>query len=218
MDIHSFTIYEEYFALVSILKGKKAEHLLYAIVTYMFKGIEPKLDTEEKAVFDSLKRALDKQKNKSKNAKKDKSNQNQNEIKMKSNENQNEIKTKTHQDVSVNVNNIINYIENNLNRIVNSYEYEQLELLVSKYSNEVVLYAFKKTSEAGKKSLNYTKGILKNWEQDNLKTLDEIKQQENNKNKKIVPEWFNKQIEQKQMTTEEEKEMNSLLNEIKEIN
>ena len=209
MDIHSFTIYEEYFGLISTLKPKKAEHLLYAIVEYMFHSIEPTLDKEEKAYFESLRRALDKQKSNSKrskghgapignqNALKN-SNQKQTENKPNSNQKQ------THLDVNVDVNNIINFIENNFNKTISSYEYEQIELLVNKYSNEIVLYAFKKTLEAGKKSLNYTKAILKHWEEDNLKTLEEIEKQDRKKGK-IIPGWFNKPIENGNISSEEEK-------------
>lgn len=197
--VKSYTIYEEYFELITLLTEEEQAYLLLAINRYMFHDEKPKLNENQTKIFNNLKRPLEKSKNKSKlnqNKVKSNSNENQNEIKSNSNENQNETKTKTHQDVIVNVNNILDFIENNLNRTISSYELEQIELLVKEYSNEIVLYAFQKTLDAGKCSLNYTKGILKNWNDDNLKTLEEIKKQENKKSKNAnIPEWFNKDLQ-----------------------
>ena len=208
MEIHGFSIYEEYFALISILECKKAQHVLYAIAEYMFKGIEPKLDEKESAVFESLRRALDKQKNKSKNAKKEKSKQNQNEIKTKSKEKQNEIKIKTQQDVDVNnildSNNkgvigekeekdskettkedLVTFISNS-NLIVTPYEFTILELYMKDFSIEEIKHALILGKD---KSINYSLAILKNWFIQ--------KNKENNKleSNKSIPDWFNKTAE-----------------------
>lgn len=208
MEIHGFSIYEEYFALISILERKKAQHVLYAITEYMFKGIEPKLDEKESAVFESLRRALDKQKNKSKNAKKEKSKQNQNEIKTKSKQNQNEIKIKTQQDVDVNnildSNNkrvigkkeekdskettkedLVTFISES-NLIVTPYEFTILELYMKDFSIEEIKHALILGKD---KSINYSLAILKNWFIQ--------KNKENNKleSNKSIPDWFNKTAE-----------------------
>lgn len=208
MEIHGFSIYEEYFALISILECKKAQHVLYAIAEYMFKGIEPKLDEKESAVFESLRRALDKQKNKSKNAKKEKSKQNQNEIKTKSKQNQNEIKIKTQQDVDVNnildSNNkrvigkkeekdskettkedLVTFISES-NLIVTPYEFTILELYMKDFSIEEIKHALILGKD---KSINYSLAILKNWFIQ--------KNKENNKleSNKSIPDWFNKTAE-----------------------
>lgn len=193
MAVKSFAFYSEYYELITLLNEEEQKELSLAILNYMFEDKKPNLNANQMKIFKNLKRPLDKSKLKSKAT----SNRNQNEIKIESNENQNDIKLKSNENqnkntsdvivnvnVNVNVNNIIKFIEDNFNRTISSYEYEQIQLLVSKYSNEIVLYAFQKTLDAGKKSLNYTKGILKNWEQDNLKTLEEIKIQENKKETK----------------------------------
>lgn len=197
MEIHGFSIYEEYFALISILERKKAQHVLYAITEYMFKGIEPKLDEKESAVFESLRRALDKQKNKSKNAKKEKSKQNQNEIKI-----------KTQQDVDVNnildSNNkrvigkkeekdskettkedLVTFISES-NLIVTPYEFTILELYMKDFSIEEIKHALILGKD---KSINYSLAILKNWFIQ--------KNKENNKleSNKSIPDWFNKTAE-----------------------
>ncbi len=193
MAVKSFAFYSEYYELITLLNEEEQKELSLAILNYMFDDKKPNLNANQMKIFKNLKRPLDKSKSKAKAT----SNRNQNEIKKESNENQNDIKLKSNENqnkntsdvivnvnVNVNVNNIIKFIEDNFNRTISSYEYEQIQLLVSKYSNEIVLYAFQKTLDAGKKSLNYTKGILKNWEQDNLKTLEEIKIQENKKETK----------------------------------
>ena len=174
MAVKSFTIYNDYFDLITLLDREEQKELSLAILEYMFKDKKPTLKENQLKIFNNLKRPLDKSKIKSKAT----SNQNQNEIKNKSNTNQNKNTSDVNVVVNVNVNNIINFIESNFNRTISSYEYEQIELLVNKYSNEIVLYAFQKTLEAGKKSLNYTRGILNHWEQDNLKTLEDIKSSE----------------------------------------
>ncbi len=105
-------------------------------------------------------------------------------------------------DVSVNDsyinNNIINTkeINNNYNNNINSlnnssscfdffqsnfinatpYEFSVIETLVETYGNGLVLEALKKSLEAGKRNLNYTKGTLKNWKRDGIKILEEIKE------------------------------------------
>ena len=217
--VQSFSIYKEYYDLITLIPKQERAELLLAISEYMFEDKDPELNDNQMKIFNNLKRPLDKSKNKSKNGtnknqneNKSKSNENQNESKTKTNKNQNENKTKTHQDVIVIVNkdnkkedrvigeeekeeeitsdSIIQFIEKNFGRTVSGYEYEQIQLLIEKYSQEIVQYAFEKTLDAGKKSLNYTKGILSSWEEDSLETLEEIKEQENSKPQKSKKKWW----------------------------
>lgn len=175
MAIKSFTIYQEYFDLITLLDREEQKEILLSIVEYMFEDKEPVLNNNQLKIFNNLKRPLDKSKMKSKATSK----QNQNEIKMKSKSNQNKNTSDVIVNVNnININNILEFIENNFNRTISSYEYQQIIELVESYSNEIVLYAFQKTLDAGKTSLNYTKGILKHWKEDNLKTLTEIKNNE----------------------------------------
>ena len=191
MAVKSFTIYEEYFDLISLLDIEEQKDLLLAITEYMFKDKKPTLNDKQMKIFKNLKRPLDKSKNKSKSTSK----QNQIEIKLKSNQNQNEIKTKTHQDVNVNVyvNKIIDYIENNLGLTINGTNYQKIEQLQKKYNDEILCYAVDKTIASGHRTLNYFFGIVNNWLQDGYKNLEEIKKNER-KNKKVVPEWVNQEI------------------------
>lgn len=97
-EIKSFTLYREYYDLITLLSEKEQANVLLAMVKYVFDGEEFTLTDRENKVFINLKRPLDKSKSKSQNANKTKSNQNQNEIETKSKED-------THHDVNVYVNN-----------------------------------------------------------------------------------------------------------------
>ena len=164
----SYTLYKEYYDLISLLDRKDQAGLLLAITEYMFEDIEPNLNSKQMKIFNNLKRPLDKCKNKSKNAKK--------EIKTKSNENQNEIKSNskqvTHQDVNVNVNdNVYVYVENKLNRTLNSSEIELIGTW--DYKPYQIEYAINQTLLARANNLKYTNAILRNIKD---KTEDELKE------------------------------------------
>ena len=74
--------------------------------------------------------------------------------------------------------------------IVKSYQDEigimtpfQLETLMSylnDFSVEMIVEAIRRASKANKKSLLYIEGILKNWIQDGIKTLADVKENETN--------------------------------------
>ena len=123
---------------------------------------------------------------------------------MKSKQNQNEIKTTTHQDVDVDVNvyvnnkdKIISFIESNFNRTISSYEYETLMNLKEKYGEDLVLCALKKSLEAGKTSMNYYKGILKNWKDDGIDTVEKAMSESKKDSKILKTSWYGKEIESK---------------------
>ena len=270
--IKSFTIYREYFDLISVLSDKEQGELLLALVKFGLNEEPPdNLNPRQMAVFVNLKRPIEKYIKRSKAANtrwhtndnangyandnaNEYANDNANEYANEyANDNANEyandnankyandnangyaneyaqqvvnvnvnnninnnknnnknINNKLNSNINnldnnlnnIDINNIVSFIENNFNRTISSYEYEQIELLIEKYHPDITLYAFKKTLEAGKQSLNYTKGILKNWKQDNLETLKEIInfedkfEKKNNKGKRVVPvpDWVNEEI------------------------
>ena len=86
--IHSFTFYDDYFALIDTISEKDKKEILCAIVDFMFKGIDPNLSGHNRAIFNTLSHQLNKSKNKSTSAKKNNQIEEQNEINLKSNENQ----------------------------------------------------------------------------------------------------------------------------------
>lgn len=113
--MNGFTIYKEYYELITLLTEREQQELLLAITKFMFEDVEPTLNDKQTKIFNNLRRPLEKSKKRSKCGSITKSNENQEEnetktkenqkeIKTKSNENQKENETKTHQDVNVIVN------------------------------------------------------------------------------------------------------------------
>lgn len=124
----SFTIYEEYFDLITLLNENDAKELLWKICEYMFYDKEPSLNEEQNKIFRNLKRPLDISKNQSKRSSKNKPRENQNKTEKKPEKNP----SKTHQKMSMsmsmsNVNVYVNVI-NKLNELTNSnYNYKSKE-------------------------------------------------------------------------------------------
>ena len=125
MSVKSFTIYEEYYDLISLLPKGEQKDLILGIIEYMFKDKEPKLNERQNKIFMNLKRPLNISKQRGKVGSYSKSNKNQNEIKLKSNENQKGITSNdVYVNVNVNVNNIIKEIIDYLNIKTNKkYKY-----------------------------------------------------------------------------------------------
>lgn len=162
-EVQSFSIYKEYYDLITLLSKKERAELLLAISEYMFEDAEPELNDNQMKIFNNLKRPLDKSKNKSKNGTKQK----QNENKLKSKQNQNENKTKTHQDVNVNVvvnnntlknkNNIIskesiNNEDSNRDRVIGEEEEKEtslgsiLDFVEKNYGRSLTPYEFEEVN------------------------------------------------------------------------
>lgn len=113
--MNGFTIYKEYYELITLLTEREQQELLLAITKFMFEDVEPTLNDKQTKIFNNLRRPLEKSKKRSKCGSITKSNENQEEneietkenqkeIKTKSNESQKENENKTHQDVNVIVN------------------------------------------------------------------------------------------------------------------
>ena len=190
MAVKSFTIYEEYYDLISLLDKEEQKDFIYAIFEYMFHDIEPNLNDKENKIFKNLKRPLDISKKRSKNGSKKITNENQKEIKLKSNQNQNEIKQKTHQDVNVNVNvnNIYSYYENIYTRTLNAIEYETMTKWLKDKSEEEIKRAIDETAKSNIDNIKYVEKVLYGKK----------------KNKKVVPEWFNSDIPSTENEMEDE--------------
>ena len=186
--MNGFTVYKEYYDLITLLPEREAEKLSWAIWKYMFEDIEPELNDRQMKIFSNLKRPLDVSKNNSKRATKTKPNKNQNE-------NRNNNRKKTHQDVNVIVsnydnnyvvnvnNNLFEYIEQTLGRTISPTE---AELISTWEDNEVTRYAIKQTALNRKTTLKYTQGILNSFKEKGITTLAEVEadEQEYQKGKK----------------------------------
>lgn len=232
--INSFSVYKDYYDLITILSEREQEKISLAIFKYMFEDIEPIFTGNTAKIFNNLKRPLEKSKNKSKNGSnviskqnqieiKTKSNENQNKIKTKSKQNQIEIKQKTHQDVYVNVNvyvkkllNEYKNIKNNeliKNKILDWFEYKKERK--DKYTEKGIKILIAKID--GLLDL-YDTNVILDLIDNSISNVwkgiiwDDLK----NKQKKAKePDWFEKKNTSEEMTKDEEKEMKELLKEFR---
>lgn len=159
-DIKSFTIYQEYYDLITLLEKEEQQELLLAIVEYIFNDKEPVLNDKQMKIFINLKRPLDKSKNRSKSSSKQK--QNKNKIKTKKKQNKN-----TSNDVNVNVSNYDNnYVVNgnvNVNKIENKY-FESIK--VNSIFNEFLELRKKLKAVNSERAINSLVNKLNNYDED----------------------------------------------------
>lgn len=73
------------------------------------------------------------------------------------------------------------------------FEYETLKNYCSSRGEDIVILAIQEAIKNKKKTLKYVEGILKNWKNNNLNTIEEI--EENNINKKPFKENAKEKIE-----------------------
>lgn len=232
-EIKSFTIYDDYFDLLDNLPVKEKSAVIIAMLDYMFKNTEPtNLSGLSSAVFNNLKRPLDKSKQNSKRRTKatDEKNNNRNETEKKPNNNQNNNQTITHQDVNVIVNNnklninnldnnyldnnklnnnnnnnidLFSFIESNLGRTLSGIEYEEINTWED---NELTRYAIKKAVLNGKYHLSYVRSILNYYRKNKIKTIQQAQQDEEDfkskHNKKTINKSFKEIEREKELEAE----------------
>lgn len=211
--VNSFSIYKEYYELITLLSEKEQGELLLAITKYMFEDVESTLNSKQTKIFNNLKRPLDKSKGQSKR----KQNKNQTETKKKPKENRSSNQRETHQDVPVTVNVNVNvkdsysYLEEQFGRTLSPLEYKLMAKWHSWFSDDVINYAIDKTIKNGARALSYTEAIINSWHDKGFKTLRECELE----NKEDKPEWWNKNIEEEKASNEDIKKLEEALNEYK---
>ena len=216
--INGFSVYREYWELITLLTPEEQKQVAWAILNYMFEDKEVELNERENKIFINLKRPLEKSKKRAKNGATKKTNENQNEIKTKSNENQNNNKKKSHQDVNVivNVNNnkinnsLYDFIEENFGRTLSPIEYEEISTWKD---NELTRYAIKETVLNGKYNIKYIKSILNSFEKNNIQTVKQAQEETARFKAGNLPEWFDKNIKKEKPTEDEEKSLKDMLKE-----
>lgn len=170
--MNGFTIYKEYYELITLLTEKEQQELLLAITKFMFEDVEPTLNDKQTKIFNNLRRPLEKSKKRSKCGSITKSNENQEENETKTKENQKEIKTKsnesqkenenkTHQDVNVIVN-----VNDNVDVNVKKISLEEIKGIVE--------YLNIKSNSHYKYSTDKTQTLIKARIKDGF-TLDDFK-------------------------------------------
>lgn len=170
--MNGFTIYKEYYELITLLTEREQQELLLAITKFMFEDVEPTLNDKQTKIFNNLRRPLEKSKKRSKCGSITKSNENQEESEIETKENQKEIKTKsnesqkenenkTHQDVNVIVN-----VNDNVDVNVKKISLEEIKGIVE--------YLNIKSNSHYKYSTDKTQTLIKARIKDGF-TLDDFK-------------------------------------------
>lgn len=230
MSVKSFTIYKEFNDLIKLLKDEDKEaRIIYAIWKYMFEDKSVDLNEEQQAIFDNLKRPLDKIKIKSKNK--------LNKIKIKSKLNQKENEKESHQDVNVNVNDNV-YVNNKLLEKENKKEKEKnliefmedngftlypvdYELISLWEDTDLTRYAIKQSVLNKKFSTKYVDKILATYKSKGITSVSEAIEDDENfneskKHKLDTPNWLDKEIKEEPLTEKEEQELKAVLQEFQE--
>lgn len=168
--IEQFTFFKNYFEIIEELENENdKKDLIFAIVNYIFKDIEPTLNGTKKIAWLGIRTGLITSKNRAWNAK---SKPNQNEIKSKSKGNQKEIKTHS-TSTSTSTSNI-----------------KEKEIVKRKNQledyNEIIDYLNLKTNSSYKSTTPKTRELIKARYNEGF-TLDDFKQVIDNK----VNSWGN---------------------------
>lgn len=181
----SFTIFEEYFDLITLLPSiEEQQDILFKIAQYMFYDKKPVLNENQMKVFKNLKRPLDISKQQSKRRTKKEPNKNQKEIEIKPKENTSMMS------MSMSNKSMSKFIKPDI---------EEIKEYCKERNNKIDANAFydfyeSKGWKVGNQSMKNWKACIRTWEQ---------------RNKKDVPEWFDANIK----TTEgiENKELKELI-------
>ena len=72
---------------------------------------------------------------------------------------------------------LYNYYENNIKAAITSHQYEVIDSYLDIFEPEVIKVAIDKTVDMGKNNFSYMIGILKNWKEKGLITLDQVQQE-----------------------------------------
>lgn len=148
--MNGFTIYKEYYELITLLTEREQQELLLAITKFMFEDVEPTLNDKQTKIFNNLRRPLEKSKKRSKCG-----------SITKSKENQKENENKTHQDVNVIVN-----VNDNVDVNVKKISLEEIKGIVE--------YLNIKSNSHYKYSTDKTQTLIKARIKDGF-TLDDFK-------------------------------------------
>lgn len=195
-NINGFTFYRSYFECIDKLPEEAQNVLLRAIVYYVYKDEEPKLDGVLSALWTVIKPNLNTSKARSQNPQKEnkeKTKRKQTKTKSKQNKNNDIIDKDKELDKEINKEidkeiegdkedyfsttekSIYTLVEQNFGRPLSPMEIEKINVWIEEYSEDIINYAIQKSVLANKRSFNYVNGILKNWKSNGYRTLQEIR-------------------------------------------
>lgn len=209
----SFIFYRSFYESIKELPEENQLNVYKAISNYALNQEEIKLDVISKAIFSLIKPQLDANYKKYENGKQSKS-------KTKTKDKQTGSKIGTNVNVNENVNEndndnvtttvvnnasdscvdglqeIINFYNNNIG-LLTPYGLEVLKDYLTDMDYKVIIFAMKKAVEANKRTIQYIKGTLNNWNNAGVKTLIDAEKESQAFRKKTI-------VEDKKLTAEEE--------------
>lgn len=188
--MNSFTFFEDYYELITLLNEKEQGELLLAIMKYMFEDIEPELNKNQTKIFNNLKRPLSVSKNKSKNATKT----NQMEIKRKSNENQKQNEKGSCATKSMSMSN------KSMSNIFIKPSIEEVNKYCKERNNGINAQSFIDFYESkgwmiGKNKMKDWKAAIRTWEKNR------------NSKQEVVPAWLSRKNEEEKEIDDETRKL-----------
>ncbi|HFH7093381.1 TPA: DnaD domain-containing protein [Streptococcus agalactiae] len=79
---------------------------------------------------------------------------------------------------------IFHFVENEFGRLLSPMEIETIGIMIKENNSDLVKEAIKRTKLQGKTNLNYASGILRNWRDDNITTIEQIETKEKSRKSK----------------------------------
>lgn len=79
---------------------------------------------------------------------------------------------------------IFHFVENEFGRLLSPMEIETIGIMIKENNPDLVKEAIKRTKLQGKTNLNYASGILRNWRDDNITTIEQIEAKEKSRKSK----------------------------------
>jgi DnaD/phage-associated family protein len=196
----SFIFYRSFYDAISELPKENQADTYNSIMKYALDQEEIELTGISKAIFSLVKPQLDANYKKYENGKqkksKTKANNKQTISKIGTNVNVNDnVNVNVNENDNDNVNDscvdglqeVIDFYNNNIGMIT-PYGVEVLNTYAKEMPVDLIIYAMQISVEANKRTIQYIKAILNNWEKAGIKTLIEAKQESSKNNKHMTAE------------------------------
>ncbi len=200
----SFIFYRSFYEAIKEIPEESQLQVYKAISIYALEQEEIEMTGIAKAIFSLVKPQLDANYKKYENGKQSKSKtkakDKQNESKVETNVNDN-VNDNENVNVNVNKNNnasdscvdglqeVIDFYNNNIGLIA-PFGLAILKDYVEEMGKDMVIYAMQISVEANKRTIQYIKAILNNWQKAGIKTLADAKR-ESKRNRSAEEEFLN---------------------------
>lgn len=196
----SFIFYRSFYEAIKEIPEESQLQVYKAISIYALEQEEIEMTGIAKAIFSLVKPQLDANYKKYENGKQSKS-----KTKAKDKQNESKIGTNVNDNVNVNVNvnennnasdscvdglqEVIEFYNNNIG-LITPFGATLLKSYVEEMGKDMVVYAMQISVEANKRTIQYIKAILNNWQKAGIKTLADAKR-ESKRNRSAEEEFLN---------------------------